>query len=71
MRFLPDGADIPDPLIRAVIMGDAVFLCGAGVSFRSDMPLFKGLTEHVYQTLGETPENEAPEQKAFEREVIP
>jgi hypothetical protein len=68
MRFLPDGTDIPDALIRAVIAGDAVFLCGAGVSLRSGMPSFKGLTEYVYTTLGETPANEAPEQKAFDRE---
>ena len=68
MRFLPDGADIPDPLVRAVIAGEVVFLCGAGVSFRADMPLFKGLTEHVYATLGETPTNEVSERTAFERE---
>ncbi len=30
MRFLEDGTDIPDELIRAVTDGDAVFLCGAG-----------------------------------------
>lgn len=68
MRFLPDGADIPDPLVRGVIAGDVVFLCGAGVSFRANMPLFEELTQHVYAALGETAANEAPEQKAIERE---
>jgi hypothetical protein len=34
MRFLEDGADIPDELIRAVTAGSVMFLCGAGVSFR-------------------------------------
>ena len=59
MRFLSDGADIPNSLVRAVITGDVVFLCGAGVSLRADMPSFRGLTEYVYTTLGETPANEA------------
>ena len=68
MRFLPDGADIPDHLVRAAIRGDVVILCGAGVSSRAGMPLFKSLTEQVYAALGETPANEAPEQNAFERE---
>ena len=68
MRFLPDGADIPDDLVRAVMAGEVTFLCGAGVSFRARMPLFKGLTEDVYATLGETPANEASERTAFERE---
>ena len=68
MRLLPDGADIPDPLIRAAIAGEVVFLCGAGVSYRAGMPLFKGLTEYVYERLGETPANDAAEQRAVERE---
>ena len=36
MRFLEDGTDIPDDLIRAVIDGSAVFLCGALVFLLSD-----------------------------------
>ena len=52
MRFLKDGADIPDELIRATTQGDAVFLCGAGVSYRVGLPLFEGLTEQVYRELG-------------------
>jgi SIR2-like protein len=67
MRFLPDGADIPDELIRAVTGGDAVFLCGAGVSRRVGLPSFEGLTEGVYRELGETQENEPAERKAFQR----
>jgi hypothetical protein len=54
MRFLEDGADIPDELIRAVTDGDAVFLCGAGVSLRAGMPTFHGLTEQVYRKIHET-----------------
>lgn len=67
MRFLEDGADIPDELIRAVSDGDAVFLCGAGVSRRAGLPSFKELTEQVYQELGETWDNEPAERIAFKR----
>lgn len=67
MRFLKDGADIPDELIRAVTDGDAVFLCGAGVSKRVGLPLFDELTELVYQELGENRGNEPAERRAFDR----
>lgn len=67
MRFLEQGADIPDDLIRAVTDGDAVFLCGAGVSKCVGLPLFKKLTELVYQELGETWHNEWAEKSAFNR----
>ena len=67
MRFLQGGTDIPDELIRAVNDGDAVFLCGAGVSKRVGLPLFKELTEQVYRELGETRNNEPAERTAFER----
>jgi NAD-dependent SIR2 family protein deacetylase len=68
MRFLEDSADIPDELIGAVTDGDAVFLCGAGVSLRAGLPTFKGLTDQVYQKLGETRANEAAERWAYDRE---
>src|SRR6266404_8400087 len=67
MRFLLDGPEIPDHLIRGVIEGAVVFLCGAGVSRRASMPLFKGLTKHIYKILGETIANEPSEQEAFKR----
>jgi hypothetical protein len=67
MRFLEDGADIPNELIRAVNDGDAVFLCGAGVSRRVGLPSFEELSEQVYQELGETRLNEPAERRAFER----
>lgn len=67
MQFLRDGADIPDELIRAVNDGDAVFLCGAGVSMRCDMPSFRRLTEDIYLNLGESYANEPAERIAFER----
>jgi SIR2-like domain len=66
MRFLENGANIPDDLIRAVNEGSATFLCGAGVSHRVDLPLFKELTELVYKELGETQDAEPAERKAFD-----
>ena len=68
MRFLKDGADIPDELIKAVNEGRAVFLGGAGVSLSEGMPLFRNLTERVYEQLGEARDNEPAERKAFERQ---
>ena len=65
MRFLEQGADIPDALIRAITNGSATFLCGAGVSFRVNLPSFKGLTERVYARLGESSNDEAAERNAI------
>jgi NAD-dependent SIR2 family protein deacetylase len=67
MRFLEDGADIPDELIRSVSDGDAVFLCGAGISMRTEMPSFKKLTDDIYRELTETRTNEPAERIAYER----
>jgi len=66
VRFVEQGADIPDELIRAVTDGSATFLCGAGVSFRVKLPSFKLLTERVYSLLGEAPNDEPAEQIAIE-----
>ncbi|WP_165406044.1 SIR2 family protein [Bradyrhizobium genosp. SA-3] len=68
MRFVEQGADVPDELVRAVTNGDATFLCGAGVSFRVKLPSFKQLTERVYARLGEAPDDEAAEHNAIESE---
>jgi hypothetical protein len=61
VRFVEQGSDVPDGLIRAVIEGSATFLCGAGVSFRAKLPSFKELTEKVYLRLGEAPDGEPAE----------
>jgi hypothetical protein len=65
VRFLEQGADIPDELIRAVTIGSATFLCGAGVSFRVNLPSFKKLTECVYARLGESPNDDPAERNAI------
>jgi NAD-dependent SIR2 family protein deacetylase len=67
MKFREDGAEVPQELIDAVTTGDAVFLCGAGISMRLDLPSFHGLTEQVYARLGETVDNEPAERRAFDR----
>ncbi|WGJ13766.1 SIR2 family protein [Methylocapsa sp. D3K7] len=65
MRFVEKGADIPDELIRAVTNGSATFLCGAGVSFRVNLPSFEELTKRVYAQLGDSPDDEPAERNAF------
>jgi hypothetical protein len=65
VRFLEDGANVPDDLIRAVRDGSATFLCGAGVSFRVGLPSFKLLTEQVYDHLGESRADEPAERNAM------
>jgi SIR2-like protein len=65
VRFLEQGSDIPDELIRAVTDGGATFLCGAGVSFRANLPSFMELTERVYARLGESPNDEPAERNAI------
>jgi hypothetical protein len=67
VRFLEQGADIPDDLIRAVNEGSATFLCGAGVSFRVNLPMFRKLTRDVYTRLGESPDEEPAEHSAIEK----
>jgi hypothetical protein len=66
VRFLEQGADIPDELIHAVNNAGATFLCGAGVSFRANLPSFKTLTEQVHLRLGESPDGEATERNAIQ-----
>lgn len=68
MRFLSDGTDIPDDLIKAVNDSDAIFLCGAGLSMRSAMPSFKKLTEDIYAELNESSANSPAERMALRRE---
>jgi len=53
MRFVPDGPDIPNDLIKEWRDGDVLFLAGAGVSVPSNLPLFEGLVLGVYDILGD------------------
>ena len=67
MRFFQHSSDIPGELIKDVAEGNAVFLCGAGVSMRVDFPSFERLTERIYAEIGETPDNEPAEREAMRR----
>ena len=53
MRFVPEGPDIPNDLIREWRRGELLFLAGAGVSVPSRLPLFEGLALGVYKLLGD------------------
>lgn len=53
MKFLTSGPDIPADLIAAQERGDAVFICGAGVSRTLGLPSFRGLVEAIYGELKE------------------
>jgi NAD-dependent SIR2 family protein deacetylase len=57
MRFLANGPDIPDELIRAQLSGEVLFVVGAGVSRRVGLPLFDGLTRLVYESIGQAAPN--------------
>uniref|UniRef100_UPI000A5D9EAA SIR2 family protein n=1 Tax=Stenotrophomonas maltophilia TaxID=40324 RepID=UPI000A5D9EAA len=48
----PDGPDIPEALLQAHEEGRVVFFCGAGVSYPSGLPGFKGLVEQIYASNG-------------------
>jgi len=51
MRFVPDGPDIPNSLIKQWRRGNVLFLAGAGASVPSNLPLFDGLALAVYEQL--------------------
>ncbi|AXO14398.1 SIR2 family protein [Thalassospira indica] len=51
MRFLANGPNIPDHLLKKRDEGRCIFLCGAGVSIPSGMPQFYGLAEYVIDKL--------------------
>jgi hypothetical protein len=53
MRFVSEGPDIPNDLIREWRSGEVIFLAGAGVSAPSKLPLFEGLALGVYKSLGD------------------
>lgn len=67
MKFLEATADIPDELVTDALAGRVVFLCGAGISMRVGLPSFKGLTDLIYEELGETFEHDPPEKDAYDK----
>jgi hypothetical protein len=68
MKFTPSDAEVPDDLIDATLAGEVVFLCGAGVSKRVGLPLFSELTDQLYEQLGETFNEDAPEREPYHKQ---
>ncbi len=62
MIFTPLGPDFPEDLINALLEGDVVFLCGAGVS-APQLPNSENLVRQVYASVGE--ERTPAEEHAF------
>jgi hypothetical protein len=65
MRLTLDGPEIPDALVKAQERGEALFVCGAGVSRGAGLPLFRGLVEAVYACLGERWEDHPAEREVM------
>lgn len=63
MRFFANGPNIPDLLLQRCDQGRVVFLCGAGVSLKAEMPTFVELTQHVVEFL--SPPDGSPISAAF------
>lgn len=55
LRLVKDGPEIPLEVLAAHEAERLVFFCGAGISMDSGLPNFKGLVDHVYSELGESP----------------
>ncbi|UVT19512.1 MAG: SIR2 family protein [Nitrospira sp.] len=64
MRFIKDGPDIPNRLVQAHEDGEVIFFCGAGISYPAGLPGFKGLTNGIFESLGENPNS--AEKKAID-----
>ena len=54
MRLISNGPDLPAELVKTQEQGEALFVCGAGVSRAAGLPSFRGLVEAVYCRLGES-----------------
>lgn len=53
MKFVANGPDVPEKLIREHEEGNVVFFCGAGISIPSGMPSFCSLVEKLCEEFGE------------------
>ena len=65
LRFSDDGPEFPDELVDDLLKGEAVFLCGAGVS-APQLPGFRGLVDRCFEALNVSM-NDA-EKMAYEEE---
>lgn len=62
LRFSTEGPAFPEQLVDALLAGEVVFLCGAGVS-APQLPDFKSLVERCFIRLGL--EKSASEEQSF------
>lgn len=53
MRFIKNGPEVPDRLVESHEDGKVVFFCGAGISYPAGLPGFEGLTQRLFEDLGE------------------
>jgi NAD-dependent SIR2 family protein deacetylase len=53
VRFIDEGPDLPEPLLRAQRAGDVMFVVGAGVSKNAGLPLFGELADRIYTRIGQ------------------
>ncbi|MGV1949671.1 SIR2 family protein [Agrobacterium vitis] len=65
LRFSAHGPTFPAPLIDALMAGDVVFLCGAGIS-APQLPNFAALVDETYTRLGL--EKDASEELSYRRQ---
>jgi hypothetical protein len=65
LRFSEDGPEFPAPLVDALLKGEVVFLCGAGIS-APQLPGFAGLVDRCYEELNL--EKDRSEQISYEAE---
>ena len=63
MQFIPNGPDVPGPLLQAHEQGRVVFFTGAGISSPAKLPLFGPLVDSVYKRLSLT--REGPEEQTW------
>lgn len=52
MKFITNGPDIPNVLLREHEEGNVVFFCGAGISYPAGLPSFSGLVDKIYDSAG-------------------
>ena len=53
MKFIANGPDVPEKLIREHEEGNVVFFCGAGISIPAGMPSFEALVNELCEKFGE------------------
>jgi hypothetical protein len=69
MRFIQNGPDVPERLIRAHEEGKVVFFCGAGISYPAGLQSFTWLVDQLYERLHRSrkgPEAVAYQDKRFD-----